>query len=207
LPGSPKNMQERLQKWTAWFKELETRGHLSALGHPLENGGAVVKEGGRAGARRALRRVEGHRAGVQRGAGEGPGRGAHAGRRLSRCSATGGWSRSGPSGRCDRGAPDEQLLPPRIGPARLDAGSGCWASHHLALAEDRVQETLAAAVEVWAFRGVPDNPIRLADDRGAQPRASASCAGSAPPGDSRRRIGRQADAEGADHGRGSRWRT
>src|SRR4029079_16614656 len=46
LPGSPKNMQERLQKWTAWFKELEARGHLSALGHPLENGGAVVKEGG-----------------------------------------------------------------------------------------------------------------------------------------------------------------
>ena len=48
LPGSPKNMQERLQKWTAWFKELEARGHLSALGHPLENGGAVVTEGGRA---------------------------------------------------------------------------------------------------------------------------------------------------------------
>lgn len=30
--------------------------------------------------------------------------------------------------------------------------------HHLALAEDAVQETLAAAVEVWAFRGLPDNP-------------------------------------------------
>jgi len=30
--------------------------------------------------------------------------------------------------------------------------------HHLALAEDAVQETLAAAVEVWAFRGVPENP-------------------------------------------------
>jgi len=29
--------------------------------------------------------------------------------------------------------------------------------HHLALAEDAVQETLASAVEVWAFRGVPDN--------------------------------------------------
>ena len=28
----------------------------------------------------------------------------------------------------------------------------------LALAEDAVQETLAAAVEVWAFRGLPDNP-------------------------------------------------
>ena len=30
--------------------------------------------------------------------------------------------------------------------------------HQLALAEDAVQETLASAVEVWAFRGVPDNP-------------------------------------------------
>jgi len=30
--------------------------------------------------------------------------------------------------------------------------------HHLALAEDAVQETLAAAVEIWAFRGLPDNP-------------------------------------------------
>jgi len=30
--------------------------------------------------------------------------------------------------------------------------------HHLALAEDAVQETLAAAVEVWAFRGLPENP-------------------------------------------------
>lgn len=30
--------------------------------------------------------------------------------------------------------------------------------HHLALVEDAVQETLAAAVEVWAFRGVPDAP-------------------------------------------------
>jgi RNA polymerase sigma-70 factor (ECF subfamily) len=28
----------------------------------------------------------------------------------------------------------------------------------LALAEDAAQETLAAAVEVWAFRGLPDNP-------------------------------------------------
>ncbi len=30
--------------------------------------------------------------------------------------------------------------------------------HQLALAEDAVQETLASAVEVWAFRGLPDNP-------------------------------------------------
>jgi hypothetical protein len=47
LPDSPKNMQERLQKWTAWFKDLEARGHLRTMGHPLESGGAVVAEGGR----------------------------------------------------------------------------------------------------------------------------------------------------------------
>ena len=47
LPGSPQNMQQRLQKWTAWFKELEARGHLRTMGHPLESGGTVVGEGGR----------------------------------------------------------------------------------------------------------------------------------------------------------------
>ena len=47
MPDSAKNMQERLQKWTAWFKELEGRGHLRTMGHPLESGGAVVAEGGR----------------------------------------------------------------------------------------------------------------------------------------------------------------
>jgi hypothetical protein len=47
LLDSARNMQERLQKWTAWFKELEARGHLRTMGHPLETGGAVVAEGGR----------------------------------------------------------------------------------------------------------------------------------------------------------------
>jgi hypothetical protein len=47
MPDSARNMQERLQKWTAWFKELEARGHLRTMGHPLESGGAVVAEGGR----------------------------------------------------------------------------------------------------------------------------------------------------------------
>ena len=47
LPGSPRNMQERLQKWTAWFRDLESRGTLRVLGHPLETGGAVLADGGR----------------------------------------------------------------------------------------------------------------------------------------------------------------
>jgi hypothetical protein len=47
MPDSARNMQERLQKWTAWFKDLETRGYLRVLGHPLETAGAVVTEGGR----------------------------------------------------------------------------------------------------------------------------------------------------------------
>ena len=47
LPGSPRNMQQRLQKWTEWFRDLESRGTLKVLGHPLQTDGAVVADGGR----------------------------------------------------------------------------------------------------------------------------------------------------------------
>jgi hypothetical protein len=44
-PGSPAQMQERMQRWSAWFKDLESKGFLSSLGHPLErSGGGVVKD-------------------------------------------------------------------------------------------------------------------------------------------------------------------
>jgi Uncharacterized protein conserved in bacteria len=46
MPDSPQRMQERLERWRAWFGELEAKGHLKTLGHPLEMGGAVVKDGG-----------------------------------------------------------------------------------------------------------------------------------------------------------------
>ena len=46
MPASPQRMQERLERWRAWFGDLEAKGHLRALGHPLEMGGAVVKDGG-----------------------------------------------------------------------------------------------------------------------------------------------------------------
>jgi hypothetical protein len=43
-PDSPQQMQERLTKWTAWFKDLESKGVIKNPGHPLESKGAVVKD-------------------------------------------------------------------------------------------------------------------------------------------------------------------
>jgi hypothetical protein len=31
-----------MEKWVAWFKELETKGHLKNPGHPLDGTGKVV---------------------------------------------------------------------------------------------------------------------------------------------------------------------
>src|SRR5215813_4743808 len=67
--------------------------------------------------------------------------------------------RSGRSGRCDVTAalPDDRFF--RRESSRLVATlTRVLGVHHLALAEDAVQETLAAAVQVWAFRGLPGNP-------------------------------------------------
>jgi predicted RNA polymerase sigma factor len=50
---------------------------------------------------------------------------------------------------------------------------------HLALVEDAVQETLASAVEVWAFRGLPDNASAWLMTA-ARNRAISLPAGSAP---------------------------
>lgn len=43
-PDSPNQLQERLAKWTAWFKELEAEQHIKSPGHPLASTGAVVKD-------------------------------------------------------------------------------------------------------------------------------------------------------------------
>ena len=40
--GSPEQMQQRMQKWQAWFQALTTEGHLKDRGLPLEVTGAVV---------------------------------------------------------------------------------------------------------------------------------------------------------------------
>jgi hypothetical protein len=37
-------LQERLAKWTAWFKDLEAKHHIKSPGHPLVSTGAVVKD-------------------------------------------------------------------------------------------------------------------------------------------------------------------
>jgi hypothetical protein len=39
---SPEEMQKRMHKWVAWFKELNAQGSIKEPGHPLENSGKVV---------------------------------------------------------------------------------------------------------------------------------------------------------------------
>lgn len=44
-PGSPQQMQERMQRWRAWFNDLEKRGYLANIGLPLApTGGGVVRD-------------------------------------------------------------------------------------------------------------------------------------------------------------------
>ena len=41
--ASPEEMQQTMQKWVAWMKQLGDQGHLKAIGNPLEPTGKVVK--------------------------------------------------------------------------------------------------------------------------------------------------------------------
>jgi hypothetical protein len=41
--GSLEEMQQRMQKWMAWMKELAEKGHMKNQGHPLERSGKLVK--------------------------------------------------------------------------------------------------------------------------------------------------------------------
>ena len=41
--GSLEAMQQRMQKWLAWMKELAEKGHVKDQGHPLERSGRLVK--------------------------------------------------------------------------------------------------------------------------------------------------------------------
>jgi hypothetical protein len=41
--GSPEKMQETMQKWMAWFKQLTEKGHIKDIGQPLEHTGKLVK--------------------------------------------------------------------------------------------------------------------------------------------------------------------
>jgi hypothetical protein len=40
---SPEQMQQVMQKWVAWMKELGEKGHMKDQGHPLERAGKTVK--------------------------------------------------------------------------------------------------------------------------------------------------------------------
>jgi hypothetical protein len=40
---SPEEMQESMQKWMAWFKQLADQGHIKDPGQPLEFDGKLVK--------------------------------------------------------------------------------------------------------------------------------------------------------------------
>ncbi len=42
-PGSPEGMQQRMQKWSAWLRELSEKGHIKDQGQPLERAGKLVK--------------------------------------------------------------------------------------------------------------------------------------------------------------------
>jgi hypothetical protein len=41
--GSPEQLQQHMEKWLAWFKELKVKGHMKDPGHPLEGTGRVVR--------------------------------------------------------------------------------------------------------------------------------------------------------------------
>lgn len=40
---SPEKMQQTMQKWMAWMKELGEKGHLKNQGQPLERSGKLVR--------------------------------------------------------------------------------------------------------------------------------------------------------------------
>jgi len=40
---SPERMQQTMQRWMAWFKQLGESGHIQNPGHPLESTGKLVK--------------------------------------------------------------------------------------------------------------------------------------------------------------------
>ncbi len=41
--GSPERAQQNMQRWMAWMRELDAKGHLKDRGQPLERTGKVVR--------------------------------------------------------------------------------------------------------------------------------------------------------------------
>ena len=46
--GTPEARQKSMERWTAWLRELEQKGHLRSAGQPLDGSGQIVKGGTRA---------------------------------------------------------------------------------------------------------------------------------------------------------------
>ncbi|MBV8459281.1 MAG: hypothetical protein JOZ50_08230 [Candidatus Eremiobacteraeota bacterium] len=45
--ASPEQSEQIMQKWVAWLKQLEDKGHMKDRGQPLESEGKVVKGDGK----------------------------------------------------------------------------------------------------------------------------------------------------------------
>jgi hypothetical protein len=41
--GTPERAQQSMQRWMAWMRELDAKGHLKDRGQPLERTGKVVR--------------------------------------------------------------------------------------------------------------------------------------------------------------------
>jgi hypothetical protein len=41
-PSTPEGMQQQMQKWVTWMKELGDKGHIKDPGHPLDRVGKIV---------------------------------------------------------------------------------------------------------------------------------------------------------------------
>jgi hypothetical protein len=41
--GTPERAQQNMQRWMAWMKELDAKGHLKDRGQPLEQTGRIVR--------------------------------------------------------------------------------------------------------------------------------------------------------------------
>ena len=42
-PASPEQMQQTMQKWMTWLKDLGAKGHIKDAGQPLDRTGKVVR--------------------------------------------------------------------------------------------------------------------------------------------------------------------
>lgn len=46
--GTPEQRQKSMQRWMAWMRDLEAKGHLKNAGQPLDPAAKVVRGGSRA---------------------------------------------------------------------------------------------------------------------------------------------------------------